>query len=208
MSNARVARLLCSPIANAVSSAVMAALWILFARAHYLSFIRDPEPSVLLILIAETLIAIFYITRRPPQTISVHPGDWLLALGGTFIPLAFRPTDTALFAPAGYLMVVGTLIQVVGLISLNRSFALVAAKRTIKTDYLYRWVRHPIYASYLISFSCYVLVNASAINAIVYIVWLPLMLGRIVREEAHLSADAAYRDYQQRVRYRLIPGVF
>lgn len=208
MADSPLARLLCSPLVNALSSAMLAALWILFAHAHYVSFMRHPEASVILLVISETLTAAFYLIRRPPKTISVNPLDWVLAIGGTFVPLFFRPEDTAWFAPASYLMAAGILIQILGLVSLNRSFALVAAKRAIKTDYMYQWVRHPIYASYLISYTGYLLVNANALNVIVYVLWLPCMLGRIFREEAHLSEDASYRSYMQRIRYRLIPGVF
>lgn len=208
MADSSLARLLRSPFVNALSSALLAALWIMFAYAHYLSFMRHPEPSVILLVVSETLTALFYVIRRPPQTISVNPLDWLLAAGGTFIPLCFRPEDSVLFAPASYLLVVGVLIQILGLVSLNRSFAIVAAKRAIKTDYMYQVVRHPIYASYLISYTGYLLVNASVLNVAIYAAWLPCMLGRIFREEAHLSQDPAYRSYMQRVRYRIIPGLF
>ncbi len=208
MADSRLARLLCSPLADALSGGLLAALWVMFALAHYRTFMRAPEPSLILLVLSETLTAGFYLVRRPPQSISVHPGDWLLALAGTFVPLMFRPADNVLFAPASYLMALGVLIQIFGLLSLNRSFALVAARRAVKTDYMYRWVRHPIYASYVIIFTAYLLVNASAVNIIVYAVWLPCILGRIFREEAHLSQDAGYRDYMQRVRHRLIPGVF
>lgn len=208
MADSRLARLLCSPLANAVSGGLLAALWVMFAVAHYRAFVHHAEASMILLVVSETLTAGFYLVRRPPQSISVNPADWLLALGGTFVPLMFRPADSVLFAPASYLMAVGVLIQILGLLSLNRSFALVAARRAVKTDYMYRWVRHPIYASYVITFSSYLLVNANAFNVIVYAVWLPCMLGRIFREEAHLSEDTGYRDYMQRVRYRLIPGVF
>jgi protein-S-isoprenylcysteine O-methyltransferase Ste14 len=208
MADSRLARLLCSPLANAISGGLLAALWVMFAFAHYRAFVQHAEPSMILLVVSETLTAGFYLVRRPPQSISVKPVDWLLALGGTFVPLMFRPADTLLFSQASYLMVVGVLIQILGLLSLNRSFALVAARRAIKTDYMYRWVRHPIYASYVITFTGYLLVNATAMNAIVYAVWLPCMIGRIFREEVHLSEDAGYRDYMQRVRHRLLPGVF
>ncbi len=105
-------------------------------------------------------------------------------------------------------MAAGVLMQILGLISLNRSFALVAAKRAIKTDFMYRWVRHPIYASYLIVFTSYLLVYPSVNNLMVFAVLIPCMVGRIYREEVHLSQDPVYRDYMQRVRYRLIPGLF
>ncbi len=208
MNSARLAQLLCSPLTNALASAVLAALWVLFAWSHYQAFISHPGLSPILVTISETLTAIFYVMRPPPRTISVKPLDWLLAIGGTFMPLGFRPAETALMPAASYLMVLGILIQILALVSLNRSFALVAAKRVIKTDFMYKWVRHPIYASYVITFTGYLLVNTSAINALIHALWLALMIGRIFREEAHLSEDAIYRPYMQRVRYRLIPGVF
>ncbi len=187
---------------------MLAALWVLFAWSHYQAFMRHPEPSIVLLFLSETLTAVLYIIRPPPKTISINPLDWLLALSGTFAPLAFRPADYGLLPLASYLMILGILIQTLGLISLNRSFALVAAKRVIKTDFMYKWVRHPIYASYVITFTGYLLVNTNLINAVILALWLPLMIGRIFREEAHLSGDPTYGPYMKRVRYRLIRGLF
>jgi len=47
-------------------------------------------------------------------------------------------------------------------------FAIVAAKREIKTEWMYRIVRHPIYASYILTFGCYVLVHTTLANLLVY----------------------------------------
>lgn len=204
----RLADALRSPVANALCSGALAALWLGFAYAHFQAFLLTHQVYLVLIFASETLTAFFYIARRIPETVSVRLSDWLLAASGTFLPLLLRPDTQPLFEWASYLMGVGVLLQILGMLSLNRSFAIVAAKRTIKTNFMYRWVRHPIYASYLIILSSYVLVNASWENLLIFALTLGCLVGRILREEAHLSADTAYLDYMQRVRYRLVPLVF
>ncbi len=206
--HSRLSALLCSPAVNALFSSVLAALWIGFAYSHLQAFLVHREPYLLVIIASEALTAFFYIARRPPETVSVRAADWLLAATGTFLPLLFRPGATPLVDWAGPVMALGVLMQILGLLSLNRSFAIVAAKRTIKTSFMYRWVRHPIYASYFIILSSYVLMNPSVENLLILAVTLGCLVGRILREEAHLSADPAYRDYMRRVRYRLVPLVF
>jgi protein-S-isoprenylcysteine O-methyltransferase Ste14 len=102
----------------------------------------------------------------------------------------------------------GTVLQIISLISLNRSFALVAAKREIKTAWMYCIVRHPLYASYFLVFSGYVLAHTTMANLFVYMITMGFLCVRIFREERHLALDPAYRTYMLEVRYRLLPFVF
>ncbi|HTN67440.1 MAG TPA: methyltransferase, partial [Burkholderiaceae bacterium] len=85
---------------------------------------------------------------------------------------------------------------------------LVAAKRKIKTAWMYRIVRHPIYASYCLIFTGYLLANTTLYNLLVYAVSLIFLGARIFREESHLALDPAYRGYMHEVRYRLVPFIF
>jgi protein-S-isoprenylcysteine O-methyltransferase Ste14 len=105
-------------------------------------------------------------------------------------------------------LIAGALLQICGVISLNRSFGLVAARREIKTVGMYRFVRHPLYASYVVIFSAYLAANPSAYNALLASVTIVCLVLRAVREERLLREDAAYRAYMQRVPYRIIPLVF
>jgi protein-S-isoprenylcysteine O-methyltransferase Ste14 len=108
---------------------------------------------------------------------------------------------------AKYAIIVGTVFQIMGVLSLNRSFALVAACRSIKTKWMYGIVRHPIYASYCLIFLGYVLSSTTVANVVVYSVSMIFLMLRIIREEKHLALDPLYRQYQLKVRYRLIPYV-
>jgi protein-S-isoprenylcysteine O-methyltransferase Ste14 len=71
----------------------------------------------------------------------------------------------------------------------------------------YRFVRHPLYAGYLLTETGYVLENPSARNAGLYLVVMAVQVVRIVVEERWLMLDAAYRAYARSVRWRVMPLV-
>jgi protein-S-isoprenylcysteine O-methyltransferase Ste14 len=200
--------LLTSRPANLAGSLLLAALWSAFALAHISAWHSGGNWTYLLFCGAETLGALLFLLRTMPVAVSSHAGDWLASMGGTFGVFLFTPTESALLPEATLLVAVGCLLQIGGLLSLNRSFGLVAARREIKTGGLYRVVRHPLYASYLLSFTGYALSNSSWGNLAVASGVMLLLLVRLVREERLLRQDAAYRAYMRQVPYRLIPLIF
>lgn len=179
-----------------------------FAYAHLVAFQRTHEWMLLLFCFSEMLTAVFMLFRSDPETVSVIHFDWLVGVAGTFAPLLLRPAAWGIAPFAKYVIVVGVIIQIAGLVSLNRSIAIVAAKREIKTKGLYRFVRHPLYASYFLTFSGYVLMNTTIENLIIYVITMGLLFVRVFREEKHLALDALYREYMQKVNYRVIPFVY
>jgi protein-S-isoprenylcysteine O-methyltransferase Ste14 len=193
---------------DVVAGVAMAAIWSMFAYRHLKAFSTTGEWLYLIICLSETLTAGFFLIRTAPVSVSTRPLDWLFALGGTFTPLFFSPSTGGVLPDAKFLSYVGICLQIVSLLSLNRSFALVAAMRKIKTGGMYRLVRHPLYASYWLIFTSYLLTNSSWANFSVYLVTMGFLGVRAVREEAHLSADPAYRDYMARVPHRIVPFVF
>ncbi|MGK5003195.1 methyltransferase family protein [Janthinobacterium sp. LB2P70] len=194
--------------ASLCTSIAMACLWAFFASAHVVGFLHSGDWSYLLFCAAETLAALFFIVRSAPVSVSTDAGDWLLAIGATFAPFLLSPADMAIWPGARYLLAVGSLLQIAGLLSLNRSFGLVAAQREIKTGGVYRVIRHPLYASYLISLSGYLLANTSPTNTVIYAATMSMMVMRLLREERFLSTDVRYRVYMRQVKYRLLPFIF
>lgn len=190
------------------SGVLGAAAWVFFSIAHIARFKQTGDVSLVLIVAAETLVAALFLLRTSPQSVSMNPLDWFVAIAGTFVPMLFRPSDAGVLPEARYVMFVGLVLQIMSLVSLSRSLAVVAAHRTIKTGKMYRFVRHPLYASYCVVFTSYVLMHTSPANLGIYAAFLVLMLWRIFQEERHLSASPTYRDYMQQVRYRLVPFVF
>ena len=190
------------------SGAILAVAFGTFAYAHLIAFQRTDEWMLLLFCFSETLTALFLIVRSKPETVSADQLDWIAGIAGTFAPFLLRPAAWGVAPYAKYLIIAGVLIQIAGLISLNRSIAIVAAKREIKTKGLYSFVRHPLYASYFLTFGGYVLMNTTPKNLIIYVVTMGLLFIRVFREEKHLALDILYREYMQKVRYRVIPFVY
>jgi protein-S-isoprenylcysteine O-methyltransferase Ste14 len=81
----------------------------------------------------------------------------------------------------------------------------VAAGRGLKTHGPYAVVRHPIYASYLLIQSGYVLQSLSLRNMAVVAFATACNIGRALAEERLLARSPTYQAYQQQVRWRLIP---
>ena len=184
-------------------------LWVLLVRR----VIASSNPLAPLILVAETAVVIFVLVRRPTEAISLRPGDWLLAITATFAPLLIQPTDTpaALHAliPLGVgLAVLGNLVQLAAKMFLRRSFGIAPANRGIKTDGMYKLVRHPMYAGYLLVHIGILLLMPTVFNFIIYAIGWWAQILRLLAEERLLSEDPVYRAFCAKTRWRLIPGLF
>lgn len=191
-----------------LAGVLMAPLWGWFAYRHMSVFFMTYEWSYLFLCLAETLGAAFFLVRKLPQSVSSAPFDWIVAVVGTFSSFLFLPADWGVVPAAKYAVVVGSGLTILGMVSLNRSFAIVPANREIKTAGMYRFVRHPLYASYLVMLTSYVLANTTFENVLVFAFVMGCMFIRMFREEKHLALDAEYRNYMRKVRYRLIPFIF
>lgn len=204
----RLSRFWQSKITHILTGLLMAALWGWFSYRHIVAYQNSRELAYLLICVSEMITAVFFLLRSSPSTVSSDPLDWFFAIGGTFAPFLFIPSEWGIFPPAKHLIFFGTALQIFGLISLNRSLAVVAAQREIKTKGMYQFVRHPLYASYLIIFTGYILSNTTLLNFFLYLIATGFLLVRMVREESHLMLNPVYKKYMQDVQYRVIPFVF
>lgn len=172
---------------------------------------QDGRLANLLILPSEGLVVVFMLLRRRAQEISRHPGEWLLAAGASCAPMLVTPgVGDALIPPAAGAMVLlmGLLLQMHAKVTLGRSFGCVPANRGLKLAGPYRFVRHPMYAGYLMSHLGFLAMNPTPWNLALYAACYALQVPRLLAEERLLSRDARYREYQASVRYRIIPGIF
>jgi protein-S-isoprenylcysteine O-methyltransferase Ste14 len=188
-----------------LAGAVVAAL---FARASVLFYLQTHSLIGGLFVIEQVWFAVAFLTRRAPQAVSRRAGSWLAAFAGTFGGLLLRPNGA--HPPWGVgtgfgLQLAGLIIAITSLAALGRSFGFVAADRGLKTHGPYAMVRHPIYASYLLIQSGYVLQSLSLPNIAVVAFATTCNIGRALAEEKLLAQTPAYQAYRQRVRWRLIP---
>jgi protein-S-isoprenylcysteine O-methyltransferase Ste14 len=166
---------------------------------------------ILLLLLSEILPVIFILSRRRSEAVSRKFSDWLLGLSGAILPLLVTPTGPTSLVPQGIcalIMLAGLCLEISAKVSLGRSFGLVAANRGVKVIGPYRFVRHPMYAGYMISHIGFLLAFPSWWNAALYSAEFFIQVARLLREEHFLTQDQEYRAYAARVRYRLLPAIF
>ena len=156
-------------------------------------------------------VVVAYLIRRPARTVSRRLGDWLLAFGGTFAGVLFRPVG----AHPHWGLAAGLAVQLLGLVicvtsflALGRSFGFVAADRGLVRRGPYAIVRHPIYASYVLLQFGYLLQSISLRNALVMLVASGCNVGRVKAEDGVLATNQDYDEYRRRVRWRLFPGIW
>lgn len=169
------------------------------------------QPANLLLIPSEGLVVVFLLFRRRTDQISMRWQDWLLALSATLSPMLVEPGVAQALVPVtlgATLLIMGTIIQVHAKLTLGRSFGCVPAHRGLKLAGPYRFVRHPMYAGYLLSHLAFLLMNPTLRNVAAYAVCYALQIPRLVAEERLLANDRQYREYQATVKYRLIPGIF
>lgn len=166
--------------------------------------------TALLFVLQHLMVLLFLLTHRPPANDPIAWPDLLWAWAGTLLLLLMRPSPMPLDLrmTGGLLLFCGVLFSLAGLLSLGRSFGMEPALRGVQTHGLYRIVRHPMYASYLLVAIGYLLANCSAWNSAVALLWLTAQVVRIRREEALLGMDPGYMRYKQKVRWRLVPFVW
>lgn len=191
------------------SSIVGALLYISFAFNMLVDIHTHHRISSMFPFALMTLFVIFFLMRGLPKKTNTSLYDWVIAMAGTFLPFFFRPAPGLHDSiPLIIIQLVGLCISIAGVLSLNKSLGLVAANRGIKTEGAYKYVRHPIYAGYFLSIVFYCMQNMTVQNLSVLVAWAVLEVSRIFAEERHLAEDPAYRDYMQKVRWRLFPRIF
>ncbi len=91
---------------------------------------------------------------------------------------------------------------------LSRTIEVQEDQRVIGTG-LYGIVRHPMYMATVFLFLAMPLVLGSLVSFAIMLLYLPIIVKRIRNEEEVLSVGLpGYREYMEKVRYRLIPFVW
>ena len=169
------------------------------------------HPMYLCILIHNTILMFFFLTRRKSKNISSRISDWLIPILTLCCAMLLRPsafilTQITLFS--GMLQYIGIVAILMSLLSLGRSFGIVPANRNIVSAGAYKIVRHPLYLSEMIFYIGFVMGNPVMKNIILICLILIGQLWRSISEESILSLDSDYCKYKQRVKYRFLPGLF
>lgn len=190
---------------------IMATVFIFFAYRMVQGFVASGSPVTLIYLIDQLVVLAFILARRPPKELSVRIDDWILGFAGTLLAILISPPSGAPLAPPlvlNGLLFAGFAIHLSAKLALRRSFGVVAANRGIKATGVYRIVRHPMYLGYCVSQTGILLAGPTQANALIVACCWVLFIMRINAEERLLLRDEVYRDFAERTRYRILPGVY
>ncbi len=111
------------------------------------------------------------------------------------------------------LLIIGLTIRCTAIFTLGRSFSTnvaIHATQTLKTNGLYKWVRHPSYSGMLVNFLAVGVYERNWVSlAILLIFPIAALLNRLHVEEAALTEALGLQDQDYcRSTSRLIPGVY
>jgi protein-S-isoprenylcysteine O-methyltransferase Ste14 len=208
---ARTTRALFDTAQIVAGNALLGVLFVMFAFAAFRSWQQTGQVQMLLLAFQEAIIVGLVVTRRRTRDVSRSPWDWGIAFLGTAAPLLQRPGVPLHLAlePLGVtVQVLAAALSLGATIFLGRSFGIVAANRGVRTSGPYRYVRHPLYGSYLVAYVGFLLGNASLLNLMLVLTCAVCQYLRATAEERTLARDPEYREYMARVRYRFLPGIF
>ena len=91
---------------------------------------------------------------------------------------------------------------------LSRTIGVVANQKVIDTG-MYKIVRHPMYAVTVLLFLMMPLILNSLISFIIFLVYPFIIVKRIKNEEIILGKELkGYKEYKEKVKYRLIPYIW
>jgi len=158
------------------------------------------------------MMGIFCVMRPRPVAVML---DWRAMVSGfgTFLlPILMLRTN---FRGSGLAYEAGVVLEFLGItlsqvsrIYMGGAFAVLPANRGIVSKGPFGFVRHPVYLGWIALVIGFSVTYPSPWNMLMLMACMALTFWRIHLEEELLGADPAYRDYQARVPYRMIPGVY
>src|SRR5437762_4366623 len=154
------------------------------------------------------------LTRRQPKVrdysvaSSIAVGIAYLYPYAQVIYLRWSPGHVASPAAGLILVTLAAGLSLVSLLTMGRLFGIRPALRGLVTSGPYRFIRHPIYLSYIIADVGYNLQEWNFPTLLLVLFGWASLVYRIHAEERVLSQHAEWPAYVVLVRYRLFPGLW
>lgn len=198
-------------LADLAARVVSGLLFVLLSMNLVRDFLVTRRVTGLLLLVSEALVVVLIVCRRPAgqvdRSLAARVMTGLSMLGP---PLLRAGGETAL-VPDGATAAVsclGLALVIAAKLTLGRSFGLVPANRGVVDGGPYEWMRHPIYAGYVISHAAFLAAHPTVWNVSILVAADTALVLRALLEERTLLNDERYRAYCGRVPWHILPGVF
>src|SRR5438105_6826772 len=166
--------------------------------------LTDPWPSLLSSFCLASfymLLALLIMTRPPAKAQADGLLPRIAAFVGTYLPWTitfFGKTDQALpNLLSTACVLIGTMMMLVTIQHLGRSFSLVPQARSVVQTGPYRWIKHPLYFSEQIAILGVVLQYLTPVTVIVFVLHIGIQVCRILYEEDLLRRNCPeYSGYE------------
>jgi protein-S-isoprenylcysteine O-methyltransferase Ste14 len=165
----------------------------------------------LLLLVSEALVVVLVVFRRPARQVDRTTTARVITAISMVGPPLLRAGSESPILPdmlTAIVSCVGLALVITAKMTLGRSFGLVPANRGVVVSGPYQFMRHPIYAGYVISHAAFLAAHPTVMNISLVVVADVALVIRALLEERTLLGDAQYRAYSERVAWHVIPGVF
>ena len=167
------------------------------------------------IYVLQHFIVIGIALTRPQPKVRDYSIASSMAVGAAYvypyaqvIYLRWSPGYVASPAAGLVLVTLAAGLSLVSLLTMGRLFGVRPALRGLVTSGPYRFVRHPMYLSYILADIGYNLQEWNFVTLLLVLVGWMSLVYRIHAEERVLSQHPEWRAYSILVRYRLFPGIW
>jgi len=193
--------------------AIAAIFFLKFAAEALAVFFETKSINYFLLVVSELVSVGLLVAAKDSIDVKMSPLAVFSTICGTFYYLLmdfFEYSSINLVSSdfGALLQSIGILLQIYSKLSLGRSFGLLPANRGVVDHGAYRFVRHPIYASYMVGHIGFILSAFNFWNLSVLIFAYIFQFIRIKEEESVLKKDADYLAYSRRVKWRIVPLIF
>jgi protein-S-isoprenylcysteine O-methyltransferase Ste14 len=197
-------------LADFGARAAICAMFVVLATQIGNEFLKTGHLTGLLLLVSELLVVLLTVVRRPAVAVDRAMGTRIIAAVSMVGIYFIRPIGTPLLPDltTASVSAVGLVVIIAAKVTLGRSFGLMPANRGIVSGGIYRVVRHPIYAGYLVTHAAFLVAHPTLWNLALLLTSDTALLVRAVYEEHTLARDPAYVTYMHQVRWRVVPGCF
>ena len=160
------------------------------------------------------IVLVIALTRPQPKLWDYSIAS-SMAVGASYaypyaqvIYLRWSPGDVASPTVGLVLVTLAAGLSFVSLLTMGRIFGVRPALRGLVTSGPYRFIRHPMYLSYMLADIGYNLQEWNFVTLLLVLVGWMSLVYRIQAEERVLSQHAEWPAYAVLVRYRLFPGLW
>jgi protein-S-isoprenylcysteine O-methyltransferase Ste14 len=167
------------------------------------------------IYVVQHFIVLGIALTRPQPKLRDYSIASSMAVGAAYaypyaqvIYLRWSPGHVALPAAGLVLVTLAAALSLVSLLTMGRLFGVRPALRGLATKGPYRFVRHPMYLSYILADIGYNLQEWNFVTLLLVLIGWMSLVYRIHAEERALSQHAEWPAYVVLVRYRLFPGIW